>query len=111
LHGDLHHYNVLFDSDRGWLAIDPKGVIGEVEYEIGAALRNPYENPEVFASQKAVERRLKGYGAVLKMDFDRALKWGFAQAVLSAIWSVEDKVAVDALHSGILLARAIRPML
>ena len=38
---DLQHYNVLFDSDRGWLAIDPKGVIGEVEYEIGASLRNP----------------------------------------------------------------------
>src|SRR5262245_24595375 len=43
LHGDLHHYNVLFDSHRGWLAIDPKGVIGELEYEVGAALRNPYE--------------------------------------------------------------------
>ena len=42
LHGDLHHYNVLLDSSRGWLAIDPKGVIGEPEYEIGAALRNPY---------------------------------------------------------------------
>jgi hypothetical protein len=26
LHGDLQHYNVLFDSERGWLAIDPKGV-------------------------------------------------------------------------------------
>ncbi|HEV2664844.1 MAG TPA: aminoglycoside phosphotransferase family protein, partial [Blastocatellia bacterium] len=50
LHGDLQHYNVLFDSDRGWLAIDPKGVIGEVEYEIGAGLRNPYEKPELFAS-------------------------------------------------------------
>src|SRR5207244_3834002 len=34
LHGDLQHYNVLFDSERGWLAIDPKGVVGEVEYEI-----------------------------------------------------------------------------
>jgi streptomycin 6-kinase len=29
LHGDLQHYNVLFDRDRGWLAIDPKGVIGD----------------------------------------------------------------------------------
>ncbi|WP_373298360.1 aminoglycoside phosphotransferase family protein [Paludibacterium paludis] len=28
LHGDLHHDNVLFDSSHGWLAIDPKGVIG-----------------------------------------------------------------------------------
>src|SRR5438270_6684374 len=28
LHGDLQHYNVLFDSNRGWLAIDPKGIVG-----------------------------------------------------------------------------------
>jgi len=28
LHGDLQHYNVLFDTKRGWVTIDPKGVIG-----------------------------------------------------------------------------------
>jgi streptomycin 6-kinase len=47
LHGDLQHYNVLFDTDRGWLAIDPKGVVGELEYEVGALLRNPVEQPEL----------------------------------------------------------------
>jgi streptomycin 6-kinase len=25
LHGDLHHGNVLFDTKRGWVAVDPKG--------------------------------------------------------------------------------------
>jgi streptomycin 6-kinase len=40
---DLHHYNVLSDSGRGWLAIDPKGLVGEVEYEVGAAIRNPID--------------------------------------------------------------------
>ncbi len=29
IHGDLHHENVLLDAGRGWLAIDPKGVLGE----------------------------------------------------------------------------------
>jgi streptomycin 6-kinase len=48
LHGDLQHYNVLLDADRGWLAIDPKGIIGELEYEIGAMLRNPRERPSCF---------------------------------------------------------------
>jgi streptomycin 6-kinase len=41
LHGDLHHDNILFDARRGWLAIDPKGVVGEPQFELGAALRNP----------------------------------------------------------------------
>jgi streptomycin 6-kinase len=51
LHGDLQHYNVLFDSRRGWIAIDPKGVVGELEYEVGAILRNPVERPDSFATQ------------------------------------------------------------
>ena len=110
LHGDLQHYNVLFDSDRGWLAIDPKGVIGEVEYEIGASLRNPYEKPELFASPETVERRLRCFEAKLKLNYDRALAWGFAQAVLSAIWSVEDGFAVDAGNPS-RLANAIWPIL
>jgi streptomycin 6-kinase len=111
LHGDLQHYNVLFDTNRGWLAIDPKGVVGEIEYEVGASLRNPHENPAVFASPDAVERRLKRFEAGLKLDRERALGWGFAQAVLSAIWSVEDGFAVDAKNPSIILANAIRGML
>ena len=111
LHGDLQHYNVLFDSDRGWLAIDPKGVIGEVEYEIGAGLRNPYEKPELFASSQTVEKRLRCFEAKLKLNSDRALAWGFAQAVLSAIWSVEDGFEVDAGNPSLRLADAILPIL
>jgi streptomycin 6-kinase len=111
LHGDLQHYNVLFDTDRGWLAIDPKGVVGEVEYEIGASLRNPYEKPELFASAETVERRLRRFDAKLNLNSDRALAWGFAQAVLSAIWSVEDGFAVDAGNPSLKLANAIRTIL
>lgn len=111
LHGDLQHYNVLFDCDRGWVAVDPKGVVGEIEYEIGASLRNPYEKPELFASPETVNRRLTIYGARLKVVYDRALAWGFAQAVLSAIWSVEDGFAVDSRSPSIMLANAIRPLL
>jgi streptomycin 6-kinase len=111
LHGDLQHYNVLFDSARGWIAIDPKGVVGEVEYEIGAALRNPYERPELFTSPARIERRIKGYEAKLKIDADRALAWGFSQAVLSAIWGVEDGFTVEANNPSIMLANAIRVIL
>ena len=111
LHGDLHHYNVLWDSDRGWLAIDPKGVEGEIEYEIGAALRNPYEKPDLFASESTIERRLELFVSKLNLDFRRALAWGFAQAVLSAIWSVEDGFTVDPRNPSLMLAGAIRPML
>ena len=109
LHGDLQHYNVLFDSDRGWLAIDPKGVFGEIEYEVGAALRNPFEQPELFLSRSVIDRRLKQFTNRLSLDYERALAWTFAQAVLSAIWSIEDGFAVAAKNPALRLAEVIRP--
>lgn len=111
LHGDLHHYNVLFDSDRGWLAIDPKGVVGEVEYEIGAILRNPIEQPDLFAVRATIERRIKQLTTKLNLDGDRVLGWGFAQAVLSAIWLVEDGFAMEVMRPALRLAATIQPML
>jgi streptomycin 6-kinase len=111
LHGDLQHYNVLLDADRGWLAIDPKGVVGEVEYELGASLRNPGERPDLFASAAIVERRVALHAARLGIDADRTLRWAYAQAVLSAIWTVEDGFPVSPAHLSLQLARAIEPLL
>jgi streptomycin 6-kinase len=106
LHGDLHHYNVLSDRARGWCAIDPKGVVGELEYELGAALRNLLDKPDAFATLAAVERRLDQFGLVLGLDLGRARGWCFAQAVLAAIWSVEDGTKADAA-TALTLARAL----
>jgi streptomycin 6-kinase len=111
LHGDLHHYNVLFDSERGWLAIDPKGIVGELEYEVGAVLRNPYEKPKLFTRASTIEKRVEHFALELNLNVNRMLAWGFAQAVLSAIWTVEDGFAVEPSHPWIALAGAIRPML
>jgi streptomycin 6-kinase len=111
LHGDLQHYNVLFDTDRGWLAIDPKGVVGELEYEVGALLRNPVEQPELFSNRATVERRLTILTSLLPLDHTRVLKWSFAQAVLSAIWGVEDGYAVQPNDPPLQLANTLSPML
>lgn len=110
LHGDLQHYNVLFDHDRGWLAIDPKGVVGEVEYEIGAAMRNPMELADLATDARTVNGRLDRFCDSLSLDRDRALGWTFAQAVLSAIWGVEDGYAVTADDIGLRLAATITGM-
>jgi streptomycin 6-kinase len=107
LHGDLHHYNTLFDENRGWLAIDPKGVVGEMEYEIGAAFRNPYERPSLFIDAATIEARLNRFVKKLDVEPDRVLKWVFAQAVLSAIWSIEDGFSVDQETPTIRLSTAI----
>jgi streptomycin 6-kinase len=106
LHGDLHHYNVLSDRARGWCATDVKGVVGELEYELGAALRNPIDRPDLFAKLDIVERRLERFGVALGLDVGRARGWCFAQAVLSAIWSTEEGHD-DAREAALELARVL----
>ncbi len=111
LHGDLHHYNVLLDSGRGWLAIDPKGIVGELEYEIGAILRNPMEREDLFLSQDLIDGRARVLSRALNLDYDRILQWAYAQAVLSAIWGIEDGVAVAGDDAMLKLAGVIEAML
>jgi streptomycin 6-kinase len=90
LHGDLQHSNVLFDRERGWVAIDPKGVFGELEVELGALLRNPHEVPQLFTVPRMIERRVQQLSNTLDVDRNRVLAWAFAQSVLSVVWSWED---------------------
>lgn len=108
LHGDLHHHNILYDEACGWLAIDPKGVVGEPAYEIGAALRNPTSDPAMFAAPSIIARRIAIVSQRLGFDPDRVLRWAFAQAVLSAVWRIAD--GRDPLR-GLATANAILPML
>ncbi|HJP90941.1 MAG TPA: aminoglycoside phosphotransferase family protein [Pyrinomonadaceae bacterium] len=108
LHGDLQHYNILFDKDRGWVAIDPKGVVGELEYEIGALLRNPVELPELFTNPATIHRRLEILTRALNLDATRTRAWSFAQAVLSAVWDIEDGNRIEPNHTALLLAQVLR---
>ncbi|GHO49348.1 aminoglycoside phosphotransferase family protein [Ktedonospora formicarum] len=91
LHGDLHHENILQSERELWLAIDPKGVIGEPAYEVGALLRNPLPGLLRRSDPRRVqERRVAILSEELGIDRERVRGWGFSQAVLSVWWSVED---------------------
>ena len=91
LHGDLHHENILAAERAPWLAIDPKGLIGEAEYEVGALMRNPLPRllalPDVTAT---LARRFDILAETLGFDRQRMIAWSYAQAVLSAWWHIED---------------------
>lgn len=91
LHGDLHHDNILAAERRPWLAIDPKGVVGEREYEVGAFMRNPLprllRDPQL---ARTLARRADQFADELGFDRKRILAWSFAQAVLAAWWAFED---------------------
>jgi streptomycin 6-kinase len=89
LHGDLQHYNVVRDDARGWLAIDPKGVLGEAAYETGAMLRNP-DAPDLLADRAILDRRVGRLSERLGHDRERLLGWAFSQWMLAIMWAIED---------------------
>ncbi|GAC1392527.1 MAG: aminoglycoside phosphotransferase family protein [Ktedonobacteraceae bacterium] len=100
LHGDLHQDNILSSERDGWLAIDPKGLIGEPAYETGALLRNFL--PELLAMpdpKRILARRIDQLSEELSLDRAHVHGWGLSQAVLAAWWGVEDS---DQLGEGTL---------
>jgi streptomycin 6-kinase len=91
LHGDLHSDNIL-SSERGWLSIDPKGIIGEREFELGAYLRNPYYDFPKGSNYKNLETdRILQFSEELGFDKERIRNWAFACAVISLLWFLEDE--------------------
>lgn len=90
MHGDFHHFNIL-SSERGWLVIDPKGVIGPACYEIGPLLINPWGD---LLSERdygqITRRRIDILHERLGFERERIREWGLAHAILSAWWSIEE---------------------
>ena len=93
LHGDIHHGNILDFGPKGWLAIDPKGLIGERGFDYANLFCNPdiatATNPDRLARQVHVVSGEAG------LDPKRLLQWIAAWAGLSAAWSLDDGVNAE----------------
>lgn len=87
LHGDLHHYNILSTGIDSWKAIDPKGLIGDREYDVIQFLLNKLPNDQI---TKVIESRIDIFVKVLNLDRKRILLYGFSHAVLSTCWSIQE---------------------
>lgn len=110
LHGDLQHYNVLWSERRGWAAIDPKGVVAEVAFELGAVLRNPVGMADLH-TRSGIKRRLDQLAGGLGLDAVRVAGWAFAQAVLSAIWMIQDQGPGAQVQPALRVGRNVRYLL
>lgn len=90
LHGDLHHDNVLQHGDE-WLVIDPKGIIGEPEFEIAAF--DFIHSSEIDSNkniQQLFDERLALMNKKANYNIQRIREWVFIRLVLAAVWCIED---------------------
>ena len=91
LHGDLHYGNVLSSDREGWLAIDPKGVVGEPSYEVGDLFRNRVDELDESSDPvRAMRRRVETVADLTGFDRERIRGWALAQAVLSEVWTADE---------------------
>lgn len=93
LHGDLHHGNVLDFGARGWLAIDPKHLVGERGFDFA----NIFTNPDLADPSRPVAtqpgrfaRRLDVVAEASGVQRRRLLSWILAWTGLSAAWFLSD---------------------
>ena len=87
LHGDFHHDNVLDGDVRGWLVIDPKGLIGERGFEYANLFRNPAV--EIALAPGRLRKRARIVAERANLEPQRLLQWVLAYAALGAAWSLE----------------------
>ena len=107
LHGDLHHANVLRDATRGWIAIDPKGVVGPRVYELCAWMRNPPGFATDTEAAGRLTRRVDRAAERAWVERDVLVAWGLVEAVLSESWDVEEGQTAPADVSMARLYRAL----
>ncbi|MEO3387575.1 aminoglycoside phosphotransferase family protein [Mesorhizobium sp. CAU 1741] len=94
LHGDLHHDNIM-QGPRGWLAIDPKGVIGDVCYDAANMFYNPLARDDLCLDDERIAEMAEAFARTLRQDPRRILDHAVAYGCLSAAWHHEDANAAD----------------
>lgn len=93
LHGDIHHGNILDFESNGWLAIDPKGLIGEHYFDFANLFCNP--NYRIATQPKRLMQQVSVVADTANLDKQRLLQWILAYAGLSAAWSHEEHKSPD----------------
>lgn len=78
LHGDFHHDNILAAKRDSWLAIDPKGVIGEPCYDAATLLREPPDLAHHPRLSDILERRLDQLSEESRLERARLRGWALA---------------------------------
>jgi streptomycin 6-kinase len=82
LHQDFHAGNVLLDERRGWLAIDPKPLVGERAFDCAALVRDRRTELMSEAHPLArIRRRLDQLSEELALDRERIRGWAVVHAV------------------------------
>ena len=104
LHQDFHGGNVLRAERAPWLAIDPKPLLGEREFDAASLLRDRRDELGRVDDGRRLRRRLEILEDELGLDRERMRRWGIAHALA---WGISgDKLEGDMIRCAELLYEA-----
>jgi streptomycin 6-kinase len=86
LHGDANPGNLLLDEGHGWVAIDPKPMLGDPAYDpwpLVTQLGDPFRDPD---AGQVLAHRYELAAGLLGQSSPRLLAWSVARAVEMALW-------------------------
>ena len=89
LHGDIHHDNILRSGDS-WVAIDPKGLIGDPAYDYANSFQNPERAEALVLDAARVARHATALAGYTGLPRRHLLAWAVAHTALSGAWNIED---------------------
>jgi streptomycin 6-kinase len=92
LHGDLHHWNILLDEGRGWMAIDPKGVVGASCLEVGCFLGNALNQGNTAAEKHQIlMNAIRKLSDRLCQHRERIFAGAFCDFVMANSWDLKEE--------------------
>ena len=109
LHGDIHHYNIR-QSARGWLAFDPKGLVGERTYDCANTLCNP-GMPELVHNEARLLTNAAILADTLAIELPRLLAFTYAYTCLNASSWAQRSDGEDIVQWFLKVAMIIEPHL
>jgi streptomycin 6-kinase len=94
IHGDLHHHNIL-RAGAGYVAIDPKPMLGEPEFDVGPFLWNPLGSK---MNRAETERRLATFAAA-GLDQTRMRAWALIRGAYLCVGDGFGEPVVEILEA------------
>ena len=89
LHGDIHHWNIRHHARRGWLAFDPKGLVGDRAFDTANTLCNPDTRPDLVTDEERLLRNAEILARGTGIELARVLAYTYAYGCLSASWFLD----------------------
>ncbi len=94
LHGDIHHENII-KGPRGWLAIDPHGLVGDAAFDAANIFYNPLDRDDLCLDLERARHMAEHFAPIIGREPAYILDYAFAYGCLSAAWHREDGNVTD----------------